>query len=376
MSEEKRRIPPDLLTWSTDMRLDFFKKVVIKHKKLEDTHNKLMDYIRGPARASIIFVVGPTGVGKTTVRYGVEKQIKKELLPDLVSNPGRIAVASTEVVGPEPGKNFNWRDLYERSLEALHEPLIDEKILVGEESTPGIQYINGQLVVNNTVYSPKLRRAFEKCLKHRCPLAFFYDEAQHFTQVSGEIARKKQMDTLKSLSSKTSVTLVLFGTYELLQCWKLSGQLNRRTKEVHFPRYRPDLTEDIEVFKNALEDFHLCIPLLRKPDFSKWEFFYQGSAGCIGLLKTWLDASVAQALKEGKEELTQEHLNNNAMPPSKLIQIANEIIAGEKKLEETEAQWADLRLKLGMGAIPVEETKRKQKKGKKIGRKPERDQVA
>lgn len=375
MSQEKNRVPADLLTWSADKRLEFFTKTFIRHPKLEEAHNQLMNILQTPGERYIIFIVGPTGVGKTTVRRGVEKEIVTRLMPDLERNPGRLAYVSTEVVGPEPGRNFPWRDLYERILTNFGEILIDEKILM-ELTRLGIHSLNGQFVIDKGIYIPNLRRALELCLKHRCPQGFFFDEAQHFSQVSGSEARKKQMDTLKSLLSHSNIDFGLFGNYELLECWGLSGQLNRRTQEVHFSRYLPDSKEDIKAFKNILKDFQRLIPLRQKPDLcAEWQLLYERSAGCVGILKRWLDRAVNIALKEDKDSLTLKHLQEQALPARKLLEIAREIEDGEKKFKETEMEVADLRLKLGMGKIPAEKSKNGRTEPKPFRRNPERDEV-
>lgn len=47
----------------------------------------------------------------------------------------------------------------------------------------------------------------------------------------------QQMNWIKSIANITNTTHVLFGTYELLNCCSLSGQLSRRSEDIHLPRY-------------------------------------------------------------------------------------------------------------------------------------------
>mgnify|MGYP006872727802 FL=1 len=74
------------------------------------------------------------------------------------------------------------------------------------------------------------------------------------------------MDCLKSLANLTGVMHVLFSTYELLTCRNLSGQLSRRTVDIHFPRYNSKLSEDRDVFMNVLWNFQQHLPLQEEPD--------------------------------------------------------------------------------------------------------------
>ena len=87
----------------------------------------LMNAIRGAEPNSLIFVFGPTGVGKTTLRLKTEQLITAELLSELHEDVTRIPVVSVEAVAPESG-SFNWRDHYKRLLHQLDEPLIDHKL--------------------------------------------------------------------------------------------------------------------------------------------------------------------------------------------------------------------------------------------------------
>lgn len=97
----------------------------------------MIDSIRKPDGASLIAVYGPTGVGKTTLRLKIEKQLMEEALPQLEKDKGKIPVVGVEAVAPESG-NFNWKDYYTRALIALEEPLIEHKV-VFDYNIPGIR---------------------------------------------------------------------------------------------------------------------------------------------------------------------------------------------------------------------------------------------
>src|SRR5258708_428112 len=118
--------PRELLERSIEERLHYFDKVVITHQILKQTFDSLLHAIRYPASASIILVFGPTGVGKTTLRQQIERQLIKDALTKPDANPGHIPVVGMEAVSPDSG-NFNWRAYYIRALRALHEPMLEDK---------------------------------------------------------------------------------------------------------------------------------------------------------------------------------------------------------------------------------------------------------
>lgn len=130
----------------------------------------MMRTINEPAGASFIFVYGPSGVGKTTLKHRVEQKIMAANLPNLTTDRGRIPVVGIEAVAPE-SRNFNWKDYYTRALIALEEPLIEHKIDYGVRGV--YRDIFGQIVIESKVVAPALRRALENSLSQRKPDVFF-----------------------------------------------------------------------------------------------------------------------------------------------------------------------------------------------------------
>ncbi len=265
--------PPDLLTQSPSDRLDWFRQKVIRHPHLDTAFQAVREATRYPAGASVVFIIGATGIGKTTLRLRLEHQRITEMLPILETDLGRLPVVSVEAMAPEHG-NFNWRDYYLRALQAMEEPLLEHK-----------QASSRPAPTRQRAAAATLRRSLEYCLQQRQPTAFLVDEAQHLKKVSSGRRLLDQMDTLKSLAQTTGILHVLFGTYELLALTNLSAQLGRRSREIHFPRYRLDHAEDALVFRNILYTFQQALPLPQPPDLvEQLEHCYAQSAGCVGVL--------------------------------------------------------------------------------------------
>jgi hypothetical protein len=374
--------PKELLAKPAEARLAYFEReVIIAHPRLAEVHSELVRVIRWPAGASLVFVYGPTGVGKTTLRLGVQKKLIEEAMPDVGKDPGRIPVAGMEVISPGSGR-FNWKDYYARALEALSEPLVARK-LEPNRPEPGRDGY-GQSMRYGTEQA--LRKALEECLRHRQPMAFFNDEAQHFKKVSGGRRLLDQMDAIKSLSSLGATVHVLMGTYELVDLTDLSAQLSRRSCKIHFSRYRVDSDEDRTAFKSVLLTFQRYLPLAEAPDLVKeWAYLYEGCLGCVGVLKDWLNRALGEALRAEGEMLTRAHLEKCAEPTREWISMAQELEEGEKRLsrEIGEERQGELRTFLmGASQAPIERNKRhpkstqpKSRQGYVGQRKPERDKV-
>lgn len=339
--------PPELLHQPPAARLAYFVDKRIAHPRLKEAHDAVLTALREPTPAPLILVFGPTGVGKTTLRRRIERQLIAEALPDLEHDPGRFPVVALEAIAPESGQ-FNWRDYYTRALLALDEPLVAHKITHPRQGRQRDDA--GPVVCDHGAANPELRRALESCLRQRRPTAVLIDEAQHLRKVASARRLLDQMDLLKSLASLSGIPHVLLGTYELLGLVNLSAQLSRRSTEIHFGRYRAEVPEDAPAFRSVLLTFQRHLPLASEPDLvGHWEALYEQSVGCVGVLKTWLDRSLAAALEAGAPTLTARCLEQQALPTRKLLSLAREIKEGEEALA-AQHRRGELRALLGLAS--------------------------
>src|SRR5262249_8566323 len=126
-------------------------------------------------------------------------------------------------------------------------------------------------------------------LLHRKPRALWFDEGQHLIKVSGARGLLDQLDVIKSLANRSEVTPVLFGTYEMNALLGLSPQLDRRIRRIHIPRYKASQPDDVLEFQRVLLGFQKHLPYPVEPRLvENWAYFFEGSLGCIGILKDWL----------------------------------------------------------------------------------------
>lgn len=344
-------------------RITHFDRYTMAHPHLLTAAQQLMDSIEDPVGSSIVFVLGPTGVGKSTLVRRVTHRVVSSHFPSLEEDKGRIPIAGIESVAPEVG-NFDWKDFYIRSLEALKDPFIKER-----KHTPFINQFH------STTPKLKLRLLLEETLRQRRPAAFFVDEAQNLGKVVSGRKLQEQTDCIKSLANLTSTQFVLVGTYELLLLRNLSAQLCRRSLEIHFPRYRAEVAEDMKAFRSVLHTFQKQLPLGEEPDLlSVWDFCYERSIGCVGILKDWLTRTLASVLKEQGVNaiLTHKDLQTHAWPLDQCMLMLQEAREGEEKLQGSVSQ-SDFRRALGLEIKGIQQKSKKKtskKKTKKIVGKP------
>lgn len=387
--------PPELLDQLPQQRLDFFKNpdVTFMHKILEKTYKKLYRKISKPAGASIILLIGPSGVGKSTLLKLLNKKILEESISKMEADPAWIPIVCVEADAPGRG-TFRWRNFYEQVLLEVDEPGIDYKIdydRINYEEQGIRRGKDGKLIIGTRATEDSLKASMKQALKYRHPYTLAVDEFQHIGIRANEELLQAHMDCLKSVVNNTSIPLTGFGTYELLEFLELSPQLSRRTQKIHFHRYRWEKDDELKEFKRVLYNLLLRMPFPESPDLTKpiWEFCYERSIGNIGTLIDWLADAYDLSLSDNATSLSFEHLKDTAKSRQDCEQMIEEAIRGEEKLEENSEPANDLQVLLGMKPTsgqshshsnqvnPNSTQKKQHKKGKNqpFKRKPTRDQV-
>ncbi|MCU5184257.1 ATP-binding protein [Bacillus cereus] len=369
---EQYYFPVEILNKSINERLMYFQNLTINHRNMQDTMDILLENIFKPAGASIIMVFGPSGVGKTTLKRLVEIKIIEELMPQLKANPGKIPVSGIELVSPDLGQ-FNWKDYYKRVLQALKEPLIEHKI--SYEKVINNEMKKKQISNMNPRTAPEYRESIEKAFNYRKPLAFIVDEAQHFAKMNSGKRVQDQLDSIKSIANITEITHVLIGTYDLISFANLSGQLSRRTVDINFSRYTLE-EEDIIYFQRIIYSLQQKLPLANQINLlDHWEFIYERTVGCVGILKNWLERCLYGVLADGRECIEITDLEKYALSINKIDKIVTEVLSGESVLMEDEEKRKEIHYRLGLNPEREKEKKRKDTV-KKVGkRKSKRDLV-
>lgn len=324
------RFPLALLEQPVSKRLTYFQSYTMAHPRLVDTAHQLMRAIEQPTGASLIFIFGPTGVGKSTLLRRICQQILADALPELENNPSRIPITGMEVIAPE-FSDFSWKDFYLRAMKALQEPMLEQKI--GPTNT-----------------KLKLRLALEHALHYRQLNAFYIDEAQNLAKVASGRRLRDQTDCIKSLASLSGIPFLLCGTYELLMLRNLSAQLCRRSIDIHLCRYRAESEADLRVFQSVVQTFQQHLPLAEIPALlPAWEFCYERSIGCVGILKDWLIRTLCAVLDSNPNArtCTIRQLESQAWSAEQCLLMLAEAREHERLLLERDNASSDLRLALG-----------------------------
>ena len=335
---------PDLLAQPPSARIQYFRDFAIAHPLLVEAKDRLMEAIMESAPNSIVIVLGPTGVGKTTLLAKIRQLLGAKAAAEAATESGHLAVVAIEATPPE-SRTFSWRSHFKRLLLEMNDPLVDGKRrLQSADRAPQMMpaYPNDRGVTADYHY------AVEQALRYRRPSAVLVDEAQHLFALASGRSLEDQFNVLKALANRCNTVHVLCGTYDLLRIRNLSGQLSRRSIDIHFPRYDVAKAADRRTFGKILQTFANQMPLPEQPDLTRhWEYLYERSIGCVGILKDWLVKAFSAAVRQSAPTVFLKHMEKFALSVPQCDRLIEEATRGEAQFHEDSDAICRLRLRLG-----------------------------
>ncbi|MYD92914.1 MAG: AAA family ATPase [Chloroflexi bacterium] len=315
----------EILAGDADERVDWYAGRILPHRELRRVTDEVTSLLRPRRPGQIVIVVGPTGVGKTTLL----EELKASLLA--AAPPGMLPAVSMECPSPEKGGYEFGRKHWRSLVEAMNDPFPDDHMppdVAAERRQRGIEWP----ATGRRSTSDDLRRAAIAMAPLLGVRAVLLDESQHLFSEAGGRSIVMQMDALKSFSNQCDVKHVLFGTSDMFIAGDfkdLNAQLARRTRTVLFDAYRYDHADDRLEFEQVLIQLLRLMPLRervqasigrvtgkaargREPRYrieKPWlELAFLHSAGCVGILKDLLVSALDEVLSAGRESLALEDL--------------------------------------------------------------------
>jgi energy-coupling factor transporter ATP-binding protein EcfA2 len=317
--------------------LDQFKAYAVWHPRLVQVQTQVLDTIWEPADVAFVVVCGPSGVGKSKLAEVLTRRLNAPKSGSNGQGARRALLINTR---PPDGALFHRTDFYQKGLTRLRKTTIDRHIRV--DVTTAEHLIEKKRPRGRpTMYpdNPEVRDAYEEELRRLALRTVILDEAQHLSQSGDGKQPKDQLNWIKSMTTETGVLHILIGTYDLLPFCNLDGQMARRGSEFHFARYHIENENDCQAFRNAFSSLLKQIPLQVDHDglLRRWWYFFEGSLGCIGILKQWLVRALYRALREASPILSRAHLEKSVLPDAKWERMRADARSGEAEFEY--ADW-------------------------------------
>ncbi|QOX77912.1 ATP-binding protein [Trichlorobacter lovleyi] len=351
-----------------------FKETTLNHPRLAQTIKKLGLAIRQAELGSLVFVFGPTGVGKSTLAGYMREKLDMELRANGGFDASSLPAAIIEAPYPD-AREFSWKEFYRRCLAVLHDPCAHKKV-----ADPRCAAFTWPARLDSRAPGHELRMAFENALLYRKVRVLIIDEAHHIAKGTSAASLTEQLTYIKSLANLTGTVFVMVGTYELLAFRNLSGQVSRRSLDVHFPRYRLDDEQEKRIFHSIVKSFAHILPLPCDVNLHEMmDELYVGSLGCVGLLSGWLLKAVKLAIDDGDGTLRKCNLDDAMYSHDQMNKMIDELLEGEQLLTPPKDSLNLLKTRLGVaggiGPAKMDVSTEQKKRNPPFTRKPVRDPV-
>ena len=350
--------PLRLLDGSDDERLRYFAESSIKHPRLTQATRQLRRAMNSRVVDSIIFVYGPPGVGKTTLCEHLVAEIIKANSACLGTERYReVPIAFINAAAPD-NNHFDWKYFYQHAIFNIESSVSKKRPL---KLVPYNPRLAPALYFSQKLKTCEYRNHFIASLRKYLPLGFFIDEAQHLAKVKSADQLRNQMDIIKTIAHFSRIKIILTGSYDILPFRNLSGQLSRRSWDVHLSRYTTS-PEDLNDFQSAILSLQKRLPLPVEPNLVQhWKYIYTKSAGCVGIMKDWLLRALEIAIDDNKNTLSLEMLEECALSDNQSLNIALEISSGEQLTDSTEKSYQEIEQALGFLPKKNKKTKSSEK---------------
>ncbi len=360
-----------------------FSELVIFHEKYREAYERLMRLVIALPRGSLIYLVGPTGAGKTAL---LRTLMNRFMLTELSESStaeiagGKLASPPIYIEAPSPQRHiFDWRDFDIRFLRKLQEPGVWYKADLDLELK---RLQEGITKTNNSRKLPAdwlLFQCLEDSLKAWSPPFACIDEVQNLIKMPMTAASfEDQMDIPKSIANLSKVTLIMAGTYKMKNLIFEGDEITRRSRIVHLGRYlnRGSEWEHFQDYHGALIE-NSPLPLDFDP-LQHSRYFYTYSVGCPGTLKDWYYIANCETMLHDRDRVRLEDFEATAFDKKQLVVLMKEINGFESYFnscpeeEIIEAFWRGDKTNTGSGQKsdedePAQEKPRRPRRCRKPG---------
>jgi hypothetical protein len=310
----------------------------VGHPFLEQATAEVRLFLASPSAKPICLLVGPAGVGKSTLVEHTAAEIQAERAGELTLCPERVAVLTTSVPS---GHKVSLRSFYVMLLSQLGAVLPDRKI----DPALNRQRLRHQA---HTMTEADARIALLSEIERRRPSAIIFDEADHLVRGRGEIQRLALLDEFKYLAIETGLPLLLVGTYELLHFCGLAPPFDRRMRQIHLRAYDYGRKDERRTFQWAVRQLANRLPVPQPELADNIEAIYERTLGCIGSVHEWFLLALVAALADGSDRIGPRHLEAHRPTIAAVARAHTVMTDGAKRLTDSKQALAKLRGDLGL----------------------------
>jgi hypothetical protein len=298
---------------------DYVKNLVVPHRTLNTVLAEVQQLMEPGAGLSITLVVGPTGVGKSSLGRKLLRDIIQDLAYLIQENPAIIPAVLVEVDSADRKHEIDFSLFFARICSALLAPSVLDGF-----GTP-------QNLEKPIDISQNSRIMLERAIDGRQLQHLILDEVIHFLNSSTPPIHYGNL--LKSLSNRSSFNLLLLGAYGSEELIHATGQLARRVTVVHYPRYKK-CKADFEEYATFIKSVVASMPYRFEIDLAHTvEYLFDGTFGLPGASVEAILKAAALCSKEKKPKWNETYLFKSMPSLKAQREMAMETVRGEDRIQ-------------------------------------------
>jgi Cdc6-like AAA superfamily ATPase len=290
---------------------------LIMHQRFQQQALRLRHAIERPGSGRIVFLIGPTGAGKTTMRHTVMRSV--------VGSPehwgtGKIPVVEVLAMLPN-GAYFSSRALVESLLRELFVPDLGWLCPPGDVESPALRQIREEIAESRVRWQecphPQISetRSWEALLtmpQHRSLQWIIIDQAAALCTNHRNTDPADHILNLMSVAEKANINILLSGVQSAAALWAERPEIRRRSDIIWVPPYSYLRKEDRDPYLQLLRT------LGSKYKYSKRTLLFDmaadlvaASAGIFGILQKILEDASIKATCAGHDQITKSDVEDS-----------------------------------------------------------------
>ncbi len=312
---------------------------LVQHPGYELPRKRLRYALDDHRAGHMVFIIGPSGVGKTTMRRSV--------MQEMFGNPacwgrGRTPVVETFAMLPH-GAYFSSRELVRALLDELHAPKLDWLLHGSNLTEAAKKAIKAELAACAKIWEqlrPKRGTEgdywgmFQRSLQARGCKYVSLDQVTALLVNHRDTSPADHTLHLMALAESAGVMFVMTGVHHASRLWAVHSELRRRVVTVWVPPYSDKRKEDRVPFLRLLRSMSTKYPLSSADLLTGMASdVLAATGGVFAELIQLLDRAKSRALEENSARILKRHIESSYYADSDLAALWSDIELFEQAMK-------------------------------------------